>query len=302
MSLAKAQPTPEILDTLVYNNKKILLNSDRTWNYFDSQINPNHYSFDTCVFNCMDHKQIFAYLSEKDKSSFKDKIHQYDTLKASVIPIKGPIYGIFTKHHQGVDIGLKKGEKISAVFDGKVRYAAYHKNGYGKLVIIRHYNGLETWYAHLSVIRVVEGQDVVAGDIIGLGGSTGRSKAPHLHFEIRYHDIPMDPLRKINFNNDYIVPKRALYSNMQDSLMEAPDTTASDSLIQMPVYVKDTLKAEVKKEKTNKEKANLHIVKKGDTLNNISKRYGTTIDRICELNNLKKEAILSIGQKIKIPK
>ncbi len=297
-----SQSGHEVIDTLTYGSKKILLFSDRTWDYANVNLNPNHDAFDSNTFVSMDRKQIFAYLFEKDKTISKGHIHQYDTIKAGVIPIKGIIYGVFTKHHQGVDIGLKKGDKISAVFDGKVRYAAYHRNGYGKLVIIRHYNGLETWYAHLSVIRVVEGQEILAGDIVGLGGSTGRSRAPHLHFEVRYHDIPMNPIPFINFNKDYIVPQKALYSNLQDSLIEAADTTTFDSIQPLIITVKDTLKPEPKKVKLNKDKTSFYAIKKGDTLNNISKRFGTSVDKLCAINKINKGGILSLGQKIKIPK
>ena len=113
---------------------------------------------------------------------------------------------------------------------------------------------------------------------------------------------PLNPLPIINLNNDYIVPQRALYSNLQDSVVEAPDTAVYDSIQPIIINVKDIPKPEVNKEKPKKEKGSVYVVKKGDTLNNISKRYGTTIDKLCGFNNIKKDDILSLGQKIKIPK
>ena len=109
-----------------------------------------------------------------------------------VMPHKGVItspYGYrkrFGRMHKGVDIGIHSNDTIYAAFDGKVRLTAYEGRGYGNYIILRHPNGLETVYGHLNK-HLVKPDDVVrAGDPIGLGGSTGRSTGPHLHFETRF--------------------------------------------------------------------------------------------------------------------
>ena len=102
------------------------------------------------------------------------------------------------KQHKGIDTGLDIGDTLRSVFDGKIRYAQYNSGGYGNLVIIRHHNGLETYYAHLSKMFVKSGDIVSAGDVIGLGGETGNALGPHLHFEIRYMDNAFDPEKIID--------------------------------------------------------------------------------------------------------
>ena len=102
--------------------------------------------------------------------------------------------------HHGVDIRLRTGEPIHAAFGGTVRVAA-RMGGYGNCVVLRHPNGLETLYGHLSKINVRHGQQVAAGEVIGLGGSTGNSTGPHLHFECRFLYQPFDPEWILDFNN-----------------------------------------------------------------------------------------------------
>lgn len=106
----------------------------------------------------------------------------------------------FGRMHYGIDFGLKIGDTIRTSFDGIVRIVNCDDNGYGKYVIIRHKNGVETVYAHLSKYLVNRDQKVSSGQIIGLGGNTGRSTNPHLHFEIRYLGIALNPSEIIDFN------------------------------------------------------------------------------------------------------
>jgi murein DD-endopeptidase MepM/ murein hydrolase activator NlpD len=103
-------------------------------------------------------------------------------------------YGLrWGRQHAGLDIKVYIGDTIRAAFDGKVRIVKYDKNGYGKFVVIRHTNGLETYYGHLSKQLVTENQDVKSGQPIGLGGNTGRSTGSHLHFETRICGISINP-------------------------------------------------------------------------------------------------------------
>lgn len=110
----------------------------------------------------------------------------------------GPRWG---RNHNGVDIVLRPGHEVYCVFDGIVRYARRNSGGYGNLVIVRHYNGLETYYAHLDDISVSANQKVSAGDVLGHGGSTGHSSGPHLHFEVRIIDYPVNPELIFDFVN-----------------------------------------------------------------------------------------------------
>jgi len=118
-----------------------------------------------------------------------------------------PCDGYLTSHfgprgnitHPGVDLTLNTGDAVRSVWDGVVRYARPNSGGYGNLVIIRHYNGLETYYAHLSRFKVKENDTIVSGELIGLGGSTGRSSGPHLHFEVRFYNSCFSPERIFNF-------------------------------------------------------------------------------------------------------
>ena len=118
-----------------------------------------------------------------------------------------PCDGYLTSHfgprgnitHPGVDLSLKTGDTVRSVWDGVVRYARPNRGGYGNLIIIRHYNGLETYYAHLSRFKVKENDTVVSGELIGLGGNTGHSTGPHLHFEVRFYNSCFSPEKIFNF-------------------------------------------------------------------------------------------------------
>lgn len=123
------------------------------------------------------------------------------------MPVMGHItsnYGYrpkFGRTHKGVDLKLNSNDTVVAAFDGKVRVVNYEARGYGNYVIIRHPNGLETVYGHLNKQLVAEEQEVRAGEPIGLGGSTGRSTGPHLHFETRFMGYPINPCAIFDFPN-----------------------------------------------------------------------------------------------------
>lgn len=105
------------------------------------------------------------------------------------------------RNHNGVDIKAYLGDTIRAAFDGKVRVVKYDKNGYGKVIVIRHYNGLETIYGHLSKQIVKVNDEVKVGQAIGLAGNTGRSTGTHLHFETRFCGVAINPLEIFSFKN-----------------------------------------------------------------------------------------------------
>ncbi|MDR0712883.1 MAG: peptidoglycan DD-metalloendopeptidase family protein [Bacteroidales bacterium] len=172
------------------------------------------------------------------------------------------------RFHYGIDTRLKVGDSICSSFDGMVRISKRGK-AYGNYIVIRHFNGLETVYAHLSKTMVQVNQVVRAGEIIGLGGNTGRSTGPHLHYEIRYLGQPIAPRDLIDWQT---------YSAKFN--MAALDA-------QHFAYVKEI------------EKIRYYVVRKGDTLSGISLKTGVSISKICQLNNIKKTSILRIGQRLR---
>jgi len=172
--------------------------------------------------------------------------------------------------HNGVDLDLNTGDTVVAAFDGIVRFSGWNNGGYGNLVIIRHYNGLETYYAHLSSRDCKDNQEVKAGECIGLGGSTGRSYGPHLHFEVRFKDNPFDPECIIDFNSKELT---------------------TDILYLMPEKFGHV------KEITN---SKYHVVASGDSLWGISRKYGVSLNYICSLNEITETTTLSIGQRLRV--
>ena len=158
------------------------------WEYDTEEVYDNSWST----------RSLFPY--DHDALNFNEfTILKLDTTTcAATYPVKNTLYSPFksrgkTRWHNGLDIRLKTGDKVTAAFDGVVRYSGYNDGGFGNLIIIRHTNGLETYYAHLSRRKVSANDTIKAGQIIGLGGSTVRSNGPHLHFEVRLEDQPINP-------------------------------------------------------------------------------------------------------------
>lgn len=171
--------------------------------------------------------------------------------------------------HYGVDIKLRTGDSVVAAFDGVVRLTKYDSHGFGRVVVIRHPKGLETIYGHLSKVLVKPDQPVKAGDLIGLGGNSGRSTGSHLHFEIRYYGEPFDPNCFIDFTN---------YCLKTDTLVLSKKNF--EYLVEL-------------------RKAKYHTVRSGDTLSGIAVRYHTTVSKLCSLNHITTHTILRIGRKIR---
>jgi murein DD-endopeptidase MepM/ murein hydrolase activator NlpD len=191
-------------------------------------------------------------------------------------------YGVRSRRgriHWGIDIPYPENTPVVAAFDGIVRISTYNNGGYGNLVILRHENRLETYYAHLIKRLVNPGQMVKAGDTIGLGGNTGRSYGNHLHFETRYLGTKFNPASIIDFQN---------YKLAADTLF------VGGKVIKTNV---DPVKAEAA---LNGEPEPLYItVRKGDTLGALAKKYKTTVDKIKKLNKMKSD-FLREGQKLRV--
>jgi murein DD-endopeptidase MepM/ murein hydrolase activator NlpD len=282
------------IDTLATESDKIsiILFNDNTWRYVMSE----NYKADSEVFS--DHWNTTAThaYSDVELNSLPEAtpILLIDSMESYHYPYIGRITSRYGprrgRAHQGLDISLKTGDPIYATFDGKVRFSKAAGN-YGNLVIIRHNNGLETYYAHLSQRDVEVGDWVVAGQQIGLGGSTGRSTGPHLHYEVRYKGQSFDPERIIDFSSGNLRRAELLLKRRHFSIYAK--------------YEQDfDAEVEVEKIEEAERKAaaaiQYHTVRSGDILGSIARKYGTTVTRICQLNGIKSTSILRIGQRLRV--
>ena len=195
-------------------------------------------------------------------------------------PVKNPRtspYGWrWERPHRGVDIGLKTGEPIHCAFDGVVRIAK-PMGGYGNLVVVRHYNGLETVYGHLSKINVKTHQEIKAGEVLGLGGSTGHSTGPHLHFEVRFQYEAFDPEWILDFAT-YTLRTQRLHLDKSYFGIKKPRGKRGESI----VYKAD--KSFIKEPEHRGAREMFYVIKGGDSLSEIAHRYSTTVEKIRELN------------------
>jgi hypothetical protein len=200
-----------------------------------------------------------------------------------VNPIKGVINSKYgwrrSRWHKGIDIDLEIGDPVYAAFDGVVRIQRYNRGGFGNYVMIRHYNGVETLYGHLSKSLVKVNQSVRAGDIIGYGGSTGRSSGPHLHFEVRLMGQAFDPARIIDFKT-YQLKDTQIYVNHT----WFPYIKNGNPKNQVyPAYAK-----------------RYHKIRSGDTLFGLSLKYGTSVNTICRMNGIRRTTVLRIGRTLRV--
>lgn len=172
--------------------------------------------------------------------------------------------------HYGTDLRVKNGEPVFAAFDGIVRILLYDRYGFGRFILIRHKNGLETIYGHLYRFKVRIGEEVKAGDLIGLAGNSGRSTAPHLHFEIRYAGNAINP------HNIFDFEKMELRNSEYE--VTPPDFA----------YLEEA------------RKIIQHKVRYGETLSGIGYRYGVSVRQLCRLNNMNRDSILRTGRILRI--
>ena len=230
-----------------------------------------------------------------------DEVFKYDSVVLTliqfndnnfVLPYRGNLTSLFGwrkyRPHYGTDIDLETGDEVVSAFDGMVRLAKYYQ-GYGNCVIIRHNNGLETVYAHLSRILVESGQKLDAGTIIGLGGNTGHSYGSHLHFEIRYLGQALDTQDFIDFENGI------LKSNT--FVLRKVDVENKYDLRALHTRHKHDLGiAKIKKDN----KHGYYKIKSGDSLSRIAKLKKTNVKSLCRKNGLRINSKLRVGQRIKI--
>ena len=201
--------------------------------------------------------------------------------------------------HKGLDIKVYIGDTIRAAFSGKVRIVRYEAGGYGKYIVIRHPNGLETIYGHLSEQLVSENQSVRAGEVIGLGGNTGRSTGSHLHFETRLCGVALNPALMFDFRNQDVTGDYYVY-NVNTYNEESVEATRLRGKVGNGGYTRDLVQNGELGSYQNKTHASndellYHKVKNGETLASIAKLRGVTIEKICNLNHLSANAKVRPG-------
>ena len=218
------------------------------------------------------------------------------------MPIEGRMTSNFGtrgryRYHYGVDIKLQTGDTIYAAFDGKIRVKKYQRGGYGYYLVVRHVNGLETVYGHLSKFLVEQDEFVKSGQPIALGGNTGRSTGAHLHFETRFLGKPINPNYIIDFENfvchkdDYVVTSTSHFKTSQSSRI----------LVKNSKHVEPQRKAGAAADnKFTNGDVQYYRIKKGDTLGAIARRHGTTVTQLCRLNNITARTTLRIGRSIRV--
>lgn len=287
----------EIIDTIPSENGTMVIYSNHTWGYlddlsFDGVMNEDLHEqimYDSTLnfIQTWDNDVCYTSNLENNVSLLKDTfwICLNDSLNDDFyMPFDGRITSHFGwrrgRNHNGTDIDLNTGDTVRAAWSGKVRYAKYNESGFGNLVIIRHYNGLETFYAHLSKHLVVPNQIVSAGDPIGLGGNTGHSYGSHLHFEVRFYDAPIDPEKVIDF--------------------EAKKVKDENLLVHKGTFRPGTHSSYTASTTTSTSGAVYYRIRSGDTLSAIAARNRTTVSKICQLNGIRPTTILQIGRNIRI--
>lgn len=178
------------------------------------------------------------------------------------------------RYHYGTDLKVQIGDTVRSAFNGQVRIVNYESRGYGHYVVIRHDNGLETVYAHLSKVLVDENMRIYCGEPIGLGGNTGRSTGSHLHFETRYLGNAINPELLFDFENNttkqdkYLITKKSSFYHHQEQQAMA--------------------------------QAQYYTVRSGDNLSVIARRHGTSVSALCRLNKLRETSILQVGQRLRV--
>lgn len=286
----------KIKDTISTPNGKVVMFSDHKWQYlsdlnFDGYLNQKLRkkieSDSSLSYNWPWNNDIcFPSHRSNNLRLLNDTLvlNLVDSLHPNfVMPYKGRVtsrYGFRgRRYHKGIDLAIPVGDTIYAAFDGKVRYAKYNHGGFGNLVIIRQYNGLETYYAHMSKLIVHPNEWVKAGTPIGLGGASGHAFGSNLHFEVRFYDKPINPEEIINFKDNTLVSKQLkLYGNLFK--LGVP-----------PSYSPDFA--------TYTEKIFYHI-HPGDTLGSIARRYDTSVSRLCRMNHISSRKTLHVGHRLQV--
>ncbi|CDN32287.1 M23/M37 family peptidase [Mucinivorans hirudinis] len=296
---------------------KVIIYSNNSWEFYHPAIKERLADLDVYKYN-WDTTQIFAYKNiELTDLPELIELRLIDSLVQYCAPATGRVsskYGIRRRrNHNGTDLSLPLGVPFHATFDGKVRYAKWNSGGYGYLTIIRHPNGLESWYAHQSKLNVKPGDYVKAGQIIGFCGNSGRSRGNHLHFELRYKDQSFDSEFLIDFETGqlryqtFVLDKK--YFNIRSrasEILEEDDYDADlpESLLADAdeTTIENVQSAPKPKPAQATTGAIYHTIVKGDNLGKIAIKYGVPIDQICSLNGINRSTTLALKRKLLIKK
>lgn len=182
----------------------------------------------------------------------------------------------FNRMHHGVDMSLCIGDTVRAAVSGTVEKISYDHDGYGHYVVMEHHDGMETIYGHIQYALVCEGEFVYAGQPLAIGGNSGNSTGPHLHFEVRLDNVPIDPTLIFDFfGTDRLIT------------YDAPKQSGG----QEPVYSHQS---------KSLKRVSTYIVRYGDTLQSIARQAGISVMRLCQLNMLQESSPLEIGRMLKI--
>lgn len=282
-----------LVSTFAYTQEQSVLDLDAII-YFAKKDSLRRDSIKTSVLNTKwDNKNFNPYKDDDIKFpfflEFSDVYFASPIAKENVITSR---YGWrWGRAHRGIDIDLISGEDVMAILDGKVRFVGYHA-GHGRTIIIRHHNGLETVYAHLSKYSVKINDTVVKGQVIGKGGRTGNARGSHVHLETIYKGHYINPEYLFSFEKDYKI-KRMSFWITKDWVTPYFHNSRKSS-----EFVYYETKEEAMNSKGIKQK--IYVVKSGDTLSGISKRYKISISRICRSNSINRNSTLKIGQRLVI--
>ncbi len=294
------------IDTIMTPQGTMLVYANRTWEYledkeFDGIMNDKVFEYmnsnpDLDFFQSWDNDMCYTSDLKNDLSKLKDTLWlctTHDAVGDFHMPFDGVVtsrYGFRKgRYHNGIDINLETGDTVRATWGGKVRYAKFNEGGFGNLVIIRHPNGLETFYAHLSAHLVAPNQEVKAGEPIGLGGNTGHSFGSHLHFEVRFYDAPMNPEELIDFDKQKLKDENLFVT----SSLFRPGAKPTDSQEHGETITAIAVATSASAKKYYK-------VRSGDTLSAIAARNHTSVSALCKLNGIRATSVIQAGRNLRI--
>ena len=281
------------VDTLRTKDKytNVILYEDQTWDYLPL---PRPGIDSTSIYDrWWNTDALHAYVGyPKESIPSEVDLLLVDETHGFKVPYQTKVHSGFKwrrkRAHTGVDLALDTGDSVRVAFDGVVRFSSGSQTGgYGNLIVVRHSNGLETYYGHLSKRLVIPGEPVKAGEVIGLGGSTGRSTGPHLHFETRYKGQAFDPEHIIDFEKGAL--RNALFTLKKDYFNIYSHYGQSEKQL-----------ADAKQQVEAAKQAQYYKVRSGDTLGKIAAKHGTTVAKICKLNGISAKKVIRPGQRLRV--
>lgn len=291
MSLGATAQKRYPIDTVMSPDSlaRIVLMSDQSWEYLGTR---SEEEYGNWIAESLTPFRIS--LADIPDTVILDLVDSMGIFSCPLVGKPSSHYGIrHNRRHTGTDIPENTGTPIRAAFDGIVNRADYY-GGYGNCVIIRHINGMETYYGHMSRIHVEQGEWVTAGQIIGLVGNTGHSTGPHLHFETRYKGYPFDPERLVSFESGELL---AEHYALCKSHFGSNSKAGYDDKIRLDSISSSSQQAAAKSAAAQKQ---YYTVRNGDNLSKIAKKYHTTVGQICSLNKISKDKTIRPGQRLRV--